>query len=166
MRAKGTANIVLMITVATLILVLGCSGTSGEPVSEITVEEATQVLDDAVAYAESVDIEGLCSISSSEIMCRRAWADAREWASVPAEMPAVMDTYIQPTIELADGSQATGGRVLVPSSTRGDGSQYRTDFLVFNAGSHGLKALNAIYWSGIGLGDIDGDGLAVTQPQT
>jgi len=149
----------------------GCGKTtaSNENNWEVSVEEATSVLNQAVAYAQARDLEKLGVLAQDKSMTREAWESAGGWETVPAEPPKIVDTYLLPTVQLKNGSQATGGRVLVLDGVNGLGKPYRTEFLVFrsdgpDSGLEGLAVINVVYWSGICIGQYNEDGSVTTGP--
>ncbi len=148
---------VLLICMLVIISGVACTD-NGVGSDEISVEQATDLLNRAVEYAGSRDLDKLCSLSSSSLTCRKQWEDAGEWDAVPAEAPEIIDTYLIPNQKLGNGMTQTGGRLLVVSGTDGKGRPYRTEMLVFGGGwLHGLRAMNVIYWSGASI-QFDGDG--------
>lgn len=156
---RGAA--LLLICMLVMIGGLACSD-NGEDSDEIGVEQATDLLNRAVEYATSHDLDKLCGLSSSSLTCRKQWEDAGEWDAVPAEPPQVVDTYLIPTRKLENGMTQRGGRLLVVSGVDGKGRPYRTDMLICDGGwMHGLSATNVIYWSGASI-QFDGDGSSTT----
>jgi hypothetical protein len=136
---------------------VACTG-NGKQSDDISIEQATDLLNHAVEYATSRDLDKLCSLSSSSLMCRTQWKDAGEWAGVPAEPPQIIDTYLVPTKKVGNGMTQQGGRLLVVSGIDGRGKPYRTEMLVFSGGwLHGLSAMNVVYWSGVSI-KFDSDG--------
>jgi hypothetical protein len=128
---------------------------------EVSVEEATGLLNQAVAYAQARDLDKLCNLCSSNGICRHQWEDAGGGQAVPAEPPKVVDTYLLPTVNLKWGGRVVGGRVLVVEGVDGLGKPYRTEFFVFrsrDSGLEGLAVTNVVYWSGFGIAQCDGDG--------
>lgn len=156
---RGAA--LLLICMLVMIGGLACSD-NGEDSDEISVEQATDLLNRAVEYATSHDLDKLCGLSSSSLMCRKQWEDAGEWAGVPAEPPQIVATYLIPTRKLGNGMTQRGGRLLVVSGIDGRGKPYRTEMLVFSGGwLHGLSAMNVVYWSGASI-KFDSDGSSTT----
>lgn len=161
----------LWVSVACLVVVVSIAGAVGwtmidneEPPREISVEEAAGILDRAVTYATSGDLDKLCDLGGSVSMCQSKWQDAGGWEAVPPQSPDIVETYLIPTKDLGSGSQSTGGRVLVLEGVDGLGRPYRTEFLVFDAGSHGLAVINVVYWSGIGIAQTDDEGRGTAEP--
>lgn len=159
----------LWVSVACLAAVVSIAGAVGwsmtngeEPLREISVEEAESVLNKAVIYVTSGDLDKLCDLGGSVVIYQQTWRDAGGWDTVPQQSPDIVETYLIPTKDIGNGSQSTGGRVLVLEGINGRGQPYRTEFLVFDSGSHGLAALNAIYWSGIIIGQTDDEGRGAT----
>jgi len=151
---RGAA--LLLICMLVMIGGLACSD-NGEDSDEISVEQATNLLNRAVEYATSHGLDKLCGLSSSSLTCRKQWEDAGEWDAVPAEPPQVVDTYLIPTRKLEDGMTQRGGRLLVVSGIDGMGRPYRTEMLISSGGwLHGLSAMNVVYWSGASI-EFDGD---------
>ena len=132
-------------------------------IEDISVEEATLILDQAIQYADEHDLDGLCGMGGSLLMCQYEWRYAGEWDAVPPQSPEIIDTYIRPQKDLGNGAYAVGGRVLVLEGTDGLGRHYQTDFFVFHNDETGeLAARFPIYWSGMELGDISDEGWEVT----
>ena len=135
---------------------------------EVSVEEATSLLNQAVAHAQARDLDKLCNLCSSHGICWHQWEDAGGGQAVPAEPPRIVDTYLLPTMHLKNGGWAPGGRVLVLEGVDGLGRLYRTEFFVFwTGGDWGVKELaviNGVYWSGYGIGQCDEDGSCITAP--
>jgi hypothetical protein len=130
---------------------------------EVSVEEAMNVLNQAIAYAQARDLGKLCDLSGSELMCQDQWEWADGGQAVPAEPPEIVDTYLLPTVHLKSGSRAVGGRVLVVEGIDGLGKPYRTELLVFRSGgdwglNKKLAVINVIYWSGFGIAQCDENG--------
>jgi hypothetical protein len=162
---------VLWITIAVVIII--CSSVAitvfagNENDEEVSVEEATSLLNQAVAYAQVRDLDKLCDLARSELMCQHQW----EWAgggwAVPEEPPEIVDTYLLPTVHLKRGGRAPGGRVLVLEGVDGVGKPYRTEFFVFwTTDDWGLKkelaVINEVYWSGYRIGQPNEDGSVTT----
>ncbi len=148
-----------------LVCIVGVVGCGESPCGmwEISVEEAEIILERAISYAEEHDLEGLCGMGGSSSICNIHWRSAGEWEGLPIEPPEIVDTYLLPTVDHGGGSQSTGGRILVLEGIDGLGNDYRTEFLVFCAGSHGLVPYSPIYWSGIGMKSGDSDGMGSTE---
>jgi len=155
------AAIMMCLVVVTVVCGAGCGHDNNWQVS---TEEATSVLNQAVAYAQAHDLEKLGVLAQDELMTQQLWEQAGEWETVPAEPPKIVDTYLLPTVYLGHGSQATGGRILVLEGINGLGKPYRTESLVFSAGSHGLAVTNVIYWDGVSIGKYNEDGSVTTGP--
>ncbi|MBE0480749.1 MAG: hypothetical protein IBX68_07205 [Dehalococcoidia bacterium] len=145
----------------------GCGNTiaSNEETWQVSVEEATSVLNQAVAYAQARNLEKLGVLADDKSMTRGNWERAGGWEAVPVEPPEIVDTYLLPTKHLENGYQAIGGRVLVLEGVDGMGRHYRTEFLVFRTDgpSSKLAVINVIYWSGSGIGQWSEGGSATTQ---
>ena len=134
---------------------------------KVSVEEATSLLNQAVAYTQARDLDKLCDLAGSKLMCQHQWEDAGGGWAVPAEPPEIVDTYLLPTVHLKRGGRAPGGRVLVLEGVDGLGKPYRTEFFVFwTIDDWGLKkelaVTNVIYWSGYGIAQPDEDGSVTT----
>jgi hypothetical protein len=165
MKQITVAMICLVVATAAL-GVTGCGKTtaSNEEAWQVSVEEVTNALNQAVTYAQGHDLEKLGNLARDKSMTRVAWESAGGWEAVPAEPPEVVDTYLLPTVHLKDGSQATGGRVLALEGVNGLGKPYRTESLVFRTGGSDSKLamLNVIYWDGASIGQYNEDGSATT----
>jgi hypothetical protein len=135
---------------------------------EVSVEEATSLLYQAVAYAQVRDLDKLCDLASSELMCQHQWEWMGGGQAVPEEPPEIVDTYLLPTVYLKSGGRAPGGRVLVLEGVDGLGKSYQTEFFVFwTTDDWGLKkelaVINGVYWSGSGIAQCDEDGSVTTR---
>lgn len=156
----GTALVSLCVLV---VLSVSACGLKSNGSDDISVEQATDFLNRAVEYATSHDLNKLCGLSSSSLMCQTQWKDAGEWAGVPEEPPVIVDTYLIPTKKFKNGMRQQGGRLLILCGIDGMGKPYRTEMLVFSGGQrHGLKATNVIYWSGASIGRFNDDGYITT----
>ncbi len=132
-------------------------------VHEVSVKEAEDVLNQAVACVAARDLDGLCELSGSALMCESEWRSAGEWNTAPVDPPAVVDTYLLPTEHYGNGSMSTGGRVLVLEGSDALGKPYRSEFLVFDSGQEkGVVALDVVYWAGISIGKTDDQGTGRT----
>ena len=136
--------------------------------TEVSVEEAISVLNQAIAYAQARDLNKLCDLSGSKLMCQHQWEWADGGQAVPAGPPEIVDTYLLPTVHLKSGGRAVGGRVLVLEGIDGLGKPYRTEFLVFRSGGdwgldQKLAVINVIYWSGARTGQVNEDGTVTTR---
>lgn len=160
---------VLRIIIAVVIIICSFAAisvfASSENNEEVSVEEATSLLNQAVAYAQARDLAKLCELASSKGICRHQWEDADGEQAVPDEPPQIVDTYLLPTVHLKNGDKAVGGRVLVLEGVDGLGKPYRTEFFVFRSGDSGLEGLavtNVIYWCGYGIRQPNEDGTMTT----
>lgn len=132
---------------------------------EVSVEEATSLLNQAAAYAQARDLDRLCDLCSSRGICQHQWEGAGGGQAVPAEAPEIVDTYLLPTVYFKGGGWAPGGRVLVVKGVDGLGRPYQTDFFIFrsrHSGLNGLAVINGVYWSGYGIGQYNEDGSVTT----
>jgi hypothetical protein len=132
---------------------------------EVSVEEATSLLNRAVAYAQARDLDKFYGIAGSQGICRSQWELAGGQEAVPDEPPEIVDTYLLPTVHLKNGGKAVGGRVLVLEGVDGLGRPYRTEFFVFRSresGLDGLAVTNVIYWSNYGIAQPNEDGTMTT----
>ncbi len=137
-----------MVVFVTFALAIGCTSGGSQQPGGIDEAEARALLFQAEEFAAAQDIEGLCGMGGSVLLCQSFWREAGEWEAVPAEDPEIMDSYALESTALSVG-QRTGGRILVVTGVDGLGRPFKTDFLVFDAGSHGLVPYNPIYWSGV-----------------
>jgi uncharacterized protein YceK len=158
MKKMTVAMICLVVATAAF----GASGCGKVSTRDISVEETTSVLNQAVAYAQARDLEKLGDLAQDKSMTRTLWESAGGWETVPTEPPEIVDTYLLPTIYFKNGSWTTGGRVLVLEGINGLGKPYHTESLVFSAGSHGLAVGNVIYWDSAEIGQYNEDGSATT----
>jgi hypothetical protein len=167
MKEIAVAMICLVMTTAAL-GVTGCGKTtaSNENDWQVSVEEATNVLKQAIAYAQAQDLEKLGVLAQDKSITRVDWELAGGWEAVPAEPPKIVDTYLLPTKHFENGSWATGGRVLVLEGVDGLGKHYRTESLVFRTGvgDSNLAMINVIYWNGACIGRTNEDGSGTTGP--
>jgi hypothetical protein len=76
---------------------------------EVSVEEATSLLNQAVAYAQERDLDKLYELAGSKGICRSQWELAGGGQAVPAEPPEIVDTYLLPTVPLKWGGRIVGG---------------------------------------------------------
>jgi len=153
----GVAVISLAVTIAAF--------ASNENNEEVSVEEATSLLNQAVACAQARDLDKLCDLSGSKMICRHHWEWTGGGQAVPAEPPEIVDTCLLPTVHLKWGGRVVGGRVLIVEGVDGLGEPYRTEFFVFrsrDSGLNGLAVTNVVYWSGYGIAQCDEDGSATT----
>ena len=135
--------------------------------TEVNVEEAMSVLNQAVTYAQARNLDELCGLSGSKLMCQHQWEWAGGGQAVPDDPPEIADTYLLPTVHLKSGGRAVGGRVLVLEGVDGLSNHYRTEFLVFRSGGdwgldQKLAVINVIYWSGASIGQVNEDGTVTT----
>lgn len=160
---------IICLAVASFCIVGWWTSISNENNEEISVEEATSLLNQAVAYAQARDLDKLCDLCGSEGICRHQWEWAGgEWA-VPAEPPEIVDTYLLPAVYLKNGGRAVGGRALVLEGVDSLGKSYRTEFFVFRSGRdsglNGLAVINGVYWSGYGIAQCDENGSVKLEPR-
>lgn len=151
-------KVLWIIIVAVIICLAGAGATfvSNGNNEEVSVEEATSLLNQAVACAQARDFDKLCDLGGSKGICRSQLELAGGEQAVPAEPPEIVDTYLLPTVHLKWGGEIVGGRVLVVEGVDGLGKPYRTEFFVFwTGGDWGLKkelaVTNVVYWSGFGI---------------
>jgi hypothetical protein len=140
--------------------------THNEDNEEVNVDEATGLLNQAVAYAQEGDLDKLYELAGSEGICRSQWELAGGEQAVPYEPPEIVDTYLLSTVHLKNGGRAVGGRVLLLGGVDGLGKPYRTEFFVFrsrDSGLNGLAVTNVIYWSGYGIAQPNEDGSVTTR---
>ena len=152
MKAKLLPLGVFLLLLACTSVVMAC-GSRRAP-ETITVDEANELLARAEALAKAQDLDALCGMGGSVLLCERFWRNSLEWAGVPEEPPEITESYILPNRPLP-GGQSTGGRVLVLEGVDGQGRPYQTDFLVFDAGSYGLVPYNPVYWSGMNIAQVE-----------
>lgn len=149
--------VVVIIGVCVSTTVFGGNGND----EEVSVEEATSLLNQAVAYAQGRDLDKLCELAGSKGLCQSQWELAGGGQAVPAEPPEIVDTYLLPTVRLKWGGRIVGGRVLVVEGLDGLGKPYQTEFFVFrsrDSGLNGLAVTNVVYWSGYGISQCNEDG--------
>ena len=135
---------------------------------KITLEEATHVLNQTVLYATNHNLDGLCGMGGSVLMCQQLFENAGRWDAVPTQYPEIIDSYILPTKDCGNGTYINGGRMLVLKGINGLGKPYQADFLVFNNSETGLlSAQYPIYWGNLSIGQTDCNGSAyVSSSQT
>ncbi len=139
--------------------------TGNENDEEVSVNEATGLLNQAVAYAQERDLDKLYRLASSKGICRSQWELAGGGQAIPDDPPEIVDTYLLSTVHLKNGGRAVGGRVLVLQGVDGLGKPYRTEFFVFrsrDSGLNGLAVTNVIYWSGYSIAQPNEDGSMTT----
>jgi len=158
MRMK-IATVVIACLVVAAAFGAGCSKTAanGYP----SVDEATSILNQAVAYAQARDLQGLGNLAQDESITNTILESIGGLQTVPNEPPQIVDTYVIPTVHLKSGSQATGGRVLVLEGRDGLDRPYHTEFMVFRAGSQ-LAVANVLYWDNYSITQCDEYGRAST----
>lgn len=135
--------------------------------TEVSIEESMSVLSQAVTYAQARDIDRLCDLSASKLMCQHQWEWAGGGQAIPAEPPEIVDTYLLPTVHLKSGGKSPGGRVLVVEGVDGLDKPYRTEFFVFRSGGdwgldQKLAVINVVYWSDASIGQPNEDGSCIT----
>ncbi|MBM3156224.1 MAG: hypothetical protein FJ004_02935 [Chloroflexi bacterium] len=139
----------LLILLLAILVTAGIACSHAES-AEVSMDEATAMLDKAVALAQAHDLKGLGELADDMGNTQILWESAGGWATLPAEPPTIVDSRLLPTITL-NGSQATGGRVLVLEGINAKGKPYHTEVLVFR--NHGgLSMMNTIYWDNILIG--------------
>jgi hypothetical protein len=160
---------VLRIIIAVVVIICSFAAisvfASNENDEEVSVEEATSLLNQAVACTQARDLAKLCELAGSKGICRSQWELAGGEQTIPDEPPEIVDTYLLTTVHLKNGDKAVGGRVLVLEGVDGLGKPYRTEFFVFRSGDSGLERLavtNVIYWSGYGILQPNEDGSMTT----
>lgn len=166
---------VMTMCIAAVVMVFGFSGCANTTANDdeawqVSYEEATEILGRAVDYAKVGDIDGLCNLAGARANCQFQWNDAGGSDAVPEEAPEIIDTYVLAPVQLDNGFTAAGGRVLVVGGTDGLGRPYQTEVLVFrsddpDSGVDGLAMINAVYWSGYGIGQVGADGSGTTGPR-
>ena len=159
--------IFVIISVALVSVFGGCTKKNNTPTTtqSVSLEQAKNTLNTIVEYASSQDVEKLCSLGASLIMTKRQLEDAGGWESLPSQFPKIAETYIIDP-QVLSGSTVLGGRVLVLEGTTGVGKSYRTEFFVaLDPASNKIIVQYPIYWSGIGIGQIDDKGIGTTKQQ-
>jgi len=135
--------------------------------TEVSAKDAMGILNQAVSYAEARDLDKLCDLGGSRLMCQHQWEWAGAGLAVPSGLPQIVDTYLLPTVHLKNGTWSPGGRVLAVEGVDGLGRPYRTDFFVFRSGGdwgldRKLAVINVVYWSGARTGQVNEDGTVTT----
>lgn len=139
-------------------LLVGCASSTpaGRPV---TMEEASAFLDELVQTTLTGDLERLCgSLASTDPSCEVLLA--HHGKRLPTTQPQLLCSYELSTRQ-EEGFTALGGRVLVLAGIDGAGKQYETELLIFQDGKE-LRAINAVWWSGMGIGVTEVLGGATT----
>ncbi len=132
----------LILLLATLVVSgIACNHTESP---EVSMDEATAMLDEVVACAQAHDLECLGKLADDMSMTRIHWESAGGWETLPAEPPTVVGSRLLPTVPI-NGAHYVGGRLLVLEGIDGLGKPYHSEGLVFrNKG--GLSMINTIYW--------------------
>jgi len=158
MRMK-IATVVIACLVVAAAFGAGCSKTAanGYP----SVDEATSILNQAVAYAQARDLQGLGNLAQDESITNTILESIGGLQTVPNEPPQIVDTYVIPTVHLKSGGQAVGGRVLVLEGRDGLDRPYHTEFMVFREGNQ-LAVTNVLYWDNYSITQCDEYGGAST----
>lgn len=99
--------------------------------AEVSIEQATSLFNQSVAYAQARALDRLYDIVGSEGICWSQWELAGGEEAVPVEPPEIVDTDFLPEVPLKGGGWVVGGRVLVLKGVDGLGKPYRTKFFVF-----------------------------------
>ena len=154
-------RMLLILLAATLLTGCGVPGTQRDP-NSITIDEATEVLQQAQAAAATGDMNTLCAIGDAPARCETDWTMRGGADAVPSEAPTIVTSRVLPTRQLPDGDWEIGGRVLVLKGTDGLGRPYCTDFLVFAPSGQRLAAFQPVYWSGMGIAQHGADGAATS----
>ena len=92
---------------------------------EVSMDEATAMLDKAVVLAQAHDLEGPGELADDMGNTRVLWESAGGWDTLPAEPPTIVDSRLLPTVP-HNGSQSTGGRVLVLEGINEKGKPYHS----------------------------------------
>ncbi len=119
---------------------------AGAPSRPVPVATAKALLGRAVRHALAGRIDELCAMGDSPRSCQRSVADLGARRGVPRQPPRVLATEI-----ILPNANNGGGTVLVVSGRRRDGTRYRTDFFVHDAGVYGFKPIDPVWWSGARL---------------
>ncbi|WP_370326819.1 hypothetical protein [Euzebya sp.] len=118
--------------------------------ADVSIEEARELLDQAVGLTADGDPAGICGLSPSEAS---TCLDTLETAGalVPEDPPR-----IDCVVRAPEDGPLRGGVVLVLSGTDRNGDGYTTEFVVFDDGEE-IGALDAVWWSGLSIKSYDGD---------
>lgn len=123
---------------------------AGRLPEDVTVEEATEVLERTRAFVDASDSHGLCEMARSDAVCKTMLQGDPDWNLAPMDQPEVVDTFVIPTARLHSGGYEPGGRVLVVEGVDGLGQRYRGHFKVyFDVLAQRLVPLTPVYWMGI-----------------
>jgi hypothetical protein len=113
---------------------------------------ALEVLRDVVNTTRSGDVDQICGMGGSRLLCLRLLEGAGGLLSVPRKTPQIVRSFA-----LHSQGNSVAGRVLVVKGTDGLGRSFLTDFLVFMQGSDAVPQ-SPIYWSGYGIQRRESDG--------
>ena len=160
MNGKYSLVCILVLLAATLLAGCGVPGTQRNPAS-ISVEDATNLLRQAEAFAKAHDQQGLCGMGGSVATCKAFLDDVGGWESVPDESPTIVNSYILPATRSGNVGTA-GGRILVLEGVDNLGRRYRNEFMVFYEGNR-LISVNPVYWSSVGIQQPDANGGGTTR---
>jgi len=143
-------------------LTVSCSQSNANTIDDISVEEATALLNQSIQYASDHNLDGLCGMGGAVAMCQHLFENAGGWDAVPDEAPEIIDSYMLPQKDLGNGTYEVGGRILVVKGVDGLGNPYQTDFFVFmNSETGELAALYPIYWGNFSIVETDDEGRGV-----
>jgi hypothetical protein len=142
-------TMLLLVILAMVATGVSCSHT--ENGAEVSVADATAMLDKVVACAQAHDLKGLGKLADDLPITQTNWDSAGGWATLPAEPPTIVGSRLLPTTPWGDGYIALGGRVLTLEGIDGTGKPYHSEVLVFYEDGK-LKMINTIYWDNTTIG--------------
>lgn len=117
---------------------------------DVDVEQARDLLTTAVGLAATGELDRLCTLSPSEAStCQDSVADRGELR--PDEGPTILCEVPAPS-----EGPLRGGQVLVLEGTDASGTDYTTEFIVYDTGGE-IGVLDPVWWSGLTVADYSGD---------
>ncbi|MDQ3537540.1 MAG: hypothetical protein M3415_01895 [Actinomycetota bacterium] len=144
MRTLFSIAVIVIVLATALLTVDGWYPlVAGAPSRPVPTATARALLDRAVNRALAGEIDGLCALGDSARSCQQSVADLGARRGIPRKRPRVLATEI-----ILPNSDNGGGTVLVVGGRRRDGTRYRTDFFVHDAGVYGFKPADPVWWSG------------------
>jgi hypothetical protein len=143
----------LIILIATLVLTISLLPTvacAKPEFREVSLEEATGMLDKTAFYTREHDIENLHKQGTSEAVLRTYLDQVDGIESAPSATPTIIDSYLIPDKKIGNSSYAIGGRILVIEGTDNFGRDYHSEFLVsWSPFEKKLFVQNPVYWANL-----------------
>ncbi|MDQ3528912.1 MAG: hypothetical protein M3425_03020 [Actinomycetota bacterium] len=144
MRTLSSIAVIVAVLATALLTVDGWYPlVAGAPSRPVPTATARALLDRAATHALAGRIDELCAMGDSPRSCQQSVADLGARRGIPRQPPRVLATEI-----ILPNTDNGGGTVLVVGGRRRDGTRYRTDFFVHDAGVYGFKPADPVWWSG------------------